>query len=167
MLEINLLDVAAAIVLLAFLTRGLIRGLTREVTGLVGIVGGFALARNFQHTVQPSLEPLFDDPNFAAIAAFVLIFAFTMLLAALLGAALRRFMSVTLTSWIDHLLGAMAGLAKGLLIMSLLFFLVQGFFPNLEIVKTAQATPLFNSLIDYLRSFLPAAFTYKLPSFRL
>lgn len=167
MLEINLLDVAVAIILLAFLARGLIRGLTREVTGLVGVVGGFALARNFQHKVQPSLEPLFNDPNIAAIMAFALIFVCTMLLAALLGAALRKFMSITLTSWIDHLLGAMAGVAKGLLIMSLVFFLVQGFFPGLEIVKTAQATPFFNSLIDYLRGFLPAAFTYKLPSFTL
>jgi membrane protein required for colicin V production len=167
MLEINLLDIVVTVILLAFLACGLLRGLTREVTGLVGVVGGFALAHTFQHKVQPSLEPLFDDPNIAAIMAFALILVCAMLLAALLGAALRKFMSITLTSWIDHLLGAMAGLAKGLLIMSLIFFLIHGFFPNLEIVKTAQATPLFNSLIDYLRGFLPAAFTYKLPPFPL
>ncbi|CAK7023150.1 MAG: hypothetical protein DELT_02496 [Desulfovibrio sp.] len=167
MLEINLLDIGVAIFLLIFLGRGLIRGLTREVTGLVGIVGGFALARNFQHKVQPSLEPIFEDPNIAAIASFVLIFIGVGIAAAILGAAFRKFMSITLTSWIDHLLGALAGLCQGLLLACLLFFLVQGFLPELEIVKTAKATPFLNSLTDYLRGFLPAAFTYKIPSFRL
>lgn len=167
MMEINLLDIGVAVILLIFLGRGLVRGLTRELTGLVGIVGGFALARNFQHNVQPSLEPLFSDPDVAAIVAFILILVCAMLAAALLGAALRKFMSVTFTSWVDHVLGAFAGIAEGLLVMTLVFFLVQGFFPGLEMVKTAQSTPLFNSLIDYMRGFLPAAFTYKLPSFRL
>lgn len=167
MLEINLLDIATAIVLLVLLTRGLVRGLTREVTGLVGVIGGFALARHFQYKVQPVLEPLFNDQKIAAIVAFALILVAAMILAAILGAALRKFMSITLTSWIDHLLGGMAGLAKGIFIVTLAFFLLQRFFPGLAIVKNAQATPLFNSLINYLRDFLPVALTYTFPSFNL
>lgn len=167
MLEINLLDIATAVVLLVLLARGLVRGLTREITGLVGVIGGFALARHFQYNVQPLLEPLFSDQKIAAIMAFILILVAAMLLASLLGAALRKFMSITLTSWIDHLFGGLAGLAKGLFIISLVFFLLQRFFPGLEIVKNAQATPLFNSLINYLRDFLPTAFTFTFPAFKL
>lgn len=167
MLEINILDIAVAVVLLVFLGRGLVRGLTREVTGLLGVVGGFLLARKFQYAVQPYFEPLTDDPNISGIAAFVVILTCTMLTAALLGAALRKFMSVTLTSWVDYILGALAGFAKGLLIVCLIFFLVQGFLPELAIVKTARSTPLINALIEYIRGLLPAAFTYKLPSLHL
>ena len=167
MLEINLLDVAVVIFLLFFLGRGLMRGLTREVGGLVGIAGGLALARHFQHKVQPSMEPLFSDPNVAAVMAFVLIFVFTIVVVTFLSVALRRFMNMTMTSWIDHFLGALGGLAKGLLLASVFFFLVQGFFPDFPLVKSAQSTPFFNSMIDYLRNFLPAAFTYKLPTFRI
>ena len=163
MLEINLLDVAVVVILLAFLARGLLRGLTREVSGLVGVVGGFALARHFQPTVQSSLQTLFSNPDVAGIAAFFLIVVLTIIVVTLLAVGLRKLMSISLTSWIDHLLGAFAGLAKGLLIMSLLFFLVQGFFPSLEIVKNAQATPFFDSLIDYLRAFLPDIFNFRLP----
>lgn len=163
MLEINLLDVAVAIILLAFLVCGLVRGLTREVGGLVGIIGGFALARHFQSTVQPPLETFFSNPDVAGIAAFLLIFILTMIVVALLAFGLRKFMSISLGPWVDHLLGAFAGLAKGVLIMSLVFFLAQGFFPDLQLVQTAQATPFFDSLIDYLRTFLPDVFNFRLP----
>lgn len=163
MLEINLLDVGVVIFLLAFLARGLLRGLTREVGSLIGIVGGFAAARAFQKKLQPALEPIFGNPDFAGIVAFVLIFVAVIVVVAILAAALRKFMSITLTSWIDHLLGGVAGLAKGLLVASILFFLVQGFFPRLAIVDNAVATPFFNSMADYLRNFLPDAFAYNLP----
>jgi len=164
MLEINLLDVVAGAIALFFLVRGLVRGLAREVGSVVGVVGGFALARHFQATVQPSLEPLFANPNVAGLAAFALIFILTLIVVSLVVFALRKFMSITLTSWIDHFLGAFAGLAKGLLLLTLTFYLVQGFFPDLPLIKSAQSTPFFASLADYLRSFLPDTFTsYKLP----
>ena len=167
MLEINLLDIAVGIFLLFFLGRGLMRGLIREVSGLVGIVGGLALARHFQHKIQPSMEPLFSDPNVAAVMAFALIFILTVVAVAFLAATLHRFMDMTMTSWIDHFLGALSGLAKGLLLANVFFFLIQGFFPDLTLVKSAQSTLFFNSMIDYLRNFLPAVFTYQLPKFFL
>ena len=165
MLEINLVDIFAGIVTLLFLVRGLIRGLAREVGSVLGIVGGFFLARHFQSSVQPALEPLFPNhPDMAAIAAFALILVATIIGVALLVFALRKFMSVTLTSWVDHFLGAFGGLAKGLLLLTVMFYLAQGLFPDLDVIKTAQCTPLFESLADYLRSFLPDAFSsYKLP----
>lgn len=164
MLEINLLDIGVGVVLLIFLARGLMRGLTREVGGLVGFIGGFALARHFQAILQPSMEPLFGDKDVAGVAAFVLIFILTFILVALLVFALRRFMSITLTLWVDHFLGGIAGLAKGLLILTFLFFLAQGFLPRTQLVENAQSTPIFHSLSDYLRGFLPDAFTLKLPA---
>ncbi len=165
MLEINLLDIGVAVILLAFLVRGLVRGITREVGGLIGIVGGFALARYFQPSLQPTVETLFSDRDIAGVVAFLLVFLVTMIAVSLLVLALRRFMSITLTLWIDHFLGALAGLAKGLFIFTLLFFLVQGFFPGLALVEKAQATPFFDSMGNYLREFLPDSFslTSKLP----
>lgn len=163
MLEVNLLDVAVVVFLLAFLARGLLRGLTREVGSLVGVVGGFALARHFQPKLEPYLEPLVRNPDICGIVAYALIFIGALLVTALLMGALRKLMSITLTSWIDHLLGGVAGLCKGLLVTSLIFYLLIGFFPEWSLVKHAQATPFFHSLTDYLRNFLPDAFTYNLP----
>lgn len=163
MMEINLLDIGVAVTLLIFLGRGLMRGLTREVGGLVGVICGFALARYFQASVEPTMETLFFDKNVAGIMAFLLILILTVIVVALLFFALRKFMSITLTLWVDHLLGAIAGLAKGLLILTLVFFLIRGFFPNMNIVESAQATPLFQSLAEYMRGFLPDVFTFRFP----
>lgn len=163
MLEINMLDIAVVLFLLAFLVRGLLRGLTREVGSLVGIVGGFALGRFFQPKLQPHLEPMFANPDVSGIVAYVLIFTGTLLIVALLMAALRKLMSITLSSWIDYLLGAVAGLCKGLLVATLIFYLLIGVFPEWGLVRNAQATPFFQLLTDYLRNFLPDAFTHNLP----
>ena len=163
MLEINLLDVAVIVILLSFLARGLMRGLTREVAGLVGVVGGFALARHFQPSLEPSLRTIFADRNVAGVMAYVLIFVCSVTVVLIAAVLLRRFMSLTLTSWVDHLLGAGAGLAKGLVVLSVIFFLIQGFFPNLPLVNNAVATPFFHSMTDYLRNFLPDSFTHNLP----
>lgn len=163
MLEINLLDVAVILILLAFLARGLLRGLISEVSGLIGVVAGLALARHFQPRLQPTLETVFPQGDAAGIVAYILVFLLAMFGVALCAAALRKFMSITLTSWIDHILGAVAGLAKGLLVASVLFFIVQGFFPDLDLIKNAVVTPFFNSMTDYLRGFLPEAFASNLP----
>ena len=163
MLEINLLDIGVAVILLAFLVRGLMRGLSREVGSLVGFIGGFALARHFQPSLQPSLQSLFANKDVAGAMTFFCIFILTYIVVALLVFALRRFMSITLTLWIDHFLGSLAGLAKGLLIMTLIFYLILGFFPGISLVENAQAAPFFKSLSDYLRGFLPQAFTFSLP----
>ena len=164
MLQINLFDIGVILFLLFFLARGLMRGLLSEVSGLIGIVGGLALARHFQPKLQPTMETLFSPGNTAGVAAFVLIFVFFLLCVALCSVALRKFMSITLTTWVDHLLGSVAGLAKGLLLCSVLFYIVQGFFPNISLVQDAVATPFFNSMTDYLRGFLPDGFsTMRLP----
>lgn len=167
MLQINLFDVAVVLFLLFFTGRGLVRGLTREITGVVGVVGGLALARHFQHKVQPSMEPLFSDPDIAGIAAFALILIVALAMTSLLAAGLRKVMNTTMTSWVDHVLGGLGGLAKGVLLACLLFFMLQGFFPDLAVVREAKTTPLLHDMLDYLRNFLPAAFTYKFPSFKL
>lgn len=163
MLEVNMLDVAVGVFLVVFLARGLLRGLTREVGSLVGVVGGFALARHFQPKLEPYLEPMIQNPDICGIIAYALIFTGAVLVVSLSMSALRKLMSITLTSWIDHLLGAFAGLCKGLLVTSLIFYLLIGFFPEWTLVRNAQATPFFHSLTDYLRNFLPDAFTYNLP----
>lgn len=164
MLQINLLDVAVVVILLAFIGNGLFRGLIKEVTGLVGVVTGFALARHFQPQVQPSIEAIVPSPNTAGIVSYILIFVIAVTCVALSALALRKVMSITLTAWVDHLLGAVAGLAKGLLITSVIFFLLQGLFPDLPLLESAAATPFFNILTEYLRNFLPKVFASN-PSF--
>ena len=166
MLEINLLDIGVVIILLVCLVRGLMRGLTREVGGLLGVIGGFALARYFQASLEPTMQSLFSDKDVAGIVSFLLIFLLTIVVVSLLVFALRKFMTITLTLWIDHLLGGIAGIAKALLVLTIIFYLMRGFFPTLSLIENAQATPFFNSLADYLRAFIPDVFNHRLP-FRL
>ncbi len=55
------------------------------------------------------MQTLFSDRDVAGIMAFLLIFLLTIITVSLLVFALRKFMTITLTIWIDYLLGALPG----------------------------------------------------------
>lgn len=167
MLELNIVDIAVAGILLLYLIQGLSRGLVREVCSLVGVVGGLVLAKRFQFNVQPSMEPLFSDPNVAGIAAFMLIFVFSNVAVGFIGIGVRKILNVALTPMTDRLLGGLFSMCKGVCLLCLVYFIVQGLFPDLELLKTAKATPYLRDLTAYLTSLLPSAYTYKLPSLKL
>ncbi len=162
MLQINLLDVAAVLLLAGFAIRGLMRGLVREVAGLVGIILAFALANQFQGKVQPSVVRFLGHSDWTGVVAYSIIFALVLAGVALFATALRKFMALTFTSWIDRLLGAVVGAAKGLLITTIVFYLLLRFVPNAPVVKGAQTAAFFTAMADYLRNFLPSTGTIHL-----
>ncbi len=157
MLQINLLDIAAVALLAGFAIRGLMRGLVQEVAGLVGVVLAFTLANQFQGRLQPTVAKFLGQSDWSGIIAYAVIFAAVLAGVALCAAALRKFMSVTFTSWLDRVLGGVVGAAKGLLIATIVFYLVLRFLPDAPIVKEAQTAPFFKSMADYLRNLLPSS----------
>jgi membrane protein required for colicin V production len=163
MLEINLLDIAVILVLLICLLRGALRGLTGEVAGLVGLLAAFVLARQFQGALEPYLGRFIADTRIAGIVAYGVVFFATMLFVHLLFALIKQFINMAFSSWLDRLLGAFAGVGKGLLVLSVAFYLAMIFVPNAALVRTAKSTPLFYSMTDYLRNFLPSVFPHNLP----
>ena len=163
MLEINLLDVAVIIVLLICFVRGAFRGLTGEVAGLVALFAGFIMARQFQSALEPYLEGFIADPRIAGIVAYGAVFLGTMFFVHLIFMLIKQFINMVFSSWLDRLLGAFAGVGKGLLILSFAFYLAMVFVPNTTLVQTAKSTPFFYSMTDYLRNILPSVFPQNLP----
>ncbi len=161
MLQVNLLDLAMVGLLLFFTGRGLMRGLVQEVAGLVGIILAFALASQFQARVQPTVTRFFGNSEWSAVIAYVLVFAAVLAVVALAAALLRKFMAVTFTSWIDRILGSVVGAAKGLIVTTVIFYLLLRFLPDAPVVKDAQTAALFKSMSEYLRNFLPATGTLR------
>lgn len=110
------IDYLVIAVLLVSVAWGAWRGLVHEVLSLAGWVLAFIganmfagpLADAFPHTMRAGLRvPL----------AFVLVFVGTLVLATIASAILTRYIRVSVLHSLDRWLGALFGLARGLLIL--------------------------------------------------
>jgi membrane protein required for colicin V production len=117
----NMLDLALLALLAYFLVRALVRGLVRELMGLVGVVAALVVSALFYHPVAEFLRRVSGEPApwWDAVAfAAVLVAVFTLCL--WVGSGLSRLIHAGPFSWLDRLLGAVVGLMKGVLVSYLL-----------------------------------------------
>ena len=151
----NLLDAGFGILILLFLVRGLLRGLVQEIAGFVGIFLGFFLAGRYYPLVTPQFAGIIDNPDWAAGASYVLIFAVVLLLVALAAAIFKKFLNLTLTSWLDSLFGAIVGTAKGLLASAIALAILQRLVPKSPFLAKSVLAVRISALSDFARSLLP------------
>lgn len=111
-----LLDGVVLALLLAFVVLGAVRGLVRDVVALVGIVAGFWLAWRYGPAVRGWLEPLVRDGRWRWFLGYAVTFFGVVIAAGIVGALLGRFLHQTPLGWLDRLLGAALGMARGLVV---------------------------------------------------
>ena len=110
-------DVAMALLLGLSIGVGLLRGLVFEVLSIVGWAVAWLAARWGTPLVGPHLG--FGAPGSAvnAVAAFVVVFAVTLLVWALGVRLVRALIRATPLSPLDRLLGAVFGMLRGALVL--------------------------------------------------
>jgi membrane protein required for colicin V production len=149
---LNWVDVIIAVVLLGFAIRGLMRGLLREVVSLVGIFLGLWIAllkfvplgEWVQHKF-PLAEPL------PFHLAFLAIFLSVAGVAGIVGYLLHRVAKGLLMGWLDAIMGLGFGTVKGVMILTVLLFLL-AHLPLAESIKTQLRT---STVVEYLELFNP------------
>ncbi|HEY0841748.1 CvpA family protein [Methylotenera sp.] len=99
------------------------RGMIREVLAIVGLVAAFYVGVTYTNQLLPMMPV--DIPNDAlrVLAAFLVLFLATLLLATLLGIALSAIFKKAGLGWLNRFLGALFGIARGLLIVCVIVFL--------------------------------------------
>lgn len=99
------------------------RGVVREVLAIVGLVAAFYVGVTYTNQLLPMMPV--DIPNEAlrVLAAFLVLFLATLLLATLLGIALSAIFKKAGLGWLNRFLGALFGVARGLLIVCVIVFL--------------------------------------------
>lgn len=155
-MSINLLDAGFGIVLLLFLVRGLLRGMVQEIAGLVGLFAGFFFAGRFYTRLVPQIRQVIADPDWAAAAAYAAIFVAVLVLVALMAAVLRKFMNLTFTSWLDHLLGGVVGGGKGVLLCAVALAIMTRLVPGSPFLKDSLLAKHIEYITLWARSLLPA-----------
>jgi len=109
---VNWIDIVIAIYLILSVIGGAMQGLIRSVLSLLGMIIGVVLAANFYEKLA-TVFGFIHNQTVANVISFVLIVGAVVVIAAIVGSALRSVIKAIHLGWIDGLGGAVFGLAMG------------------------------------------------------
>lgn len=122
------IDIIIAIILVAFGFEGFRKGIITEAATLLGLVLGLYGAFHFSDfTANKLLQWVEIDPKYLNVIAFIVTFIIVAFLVYLLGRLLAKVVKSLKLGFIDKLGGILFGIAKGVLLCSLLFMLLNVF----------------------------------------
>ena len=151
------LDFAIIGIILASLLLGAWRGVVGEIIALVAWILGFLAARPCgPEAARVFLSSLIADPVWRLVAGYILVFVGVLLLLALLRLAVRGLIRALGLGLADRLLGVVFGVARGALIV-LLLFAAGGMtsLPKASWWAQAQLAPPFETAVLLARPWLP------------
>jgi membrane protein required for colicin V production len=156
------LDYIVIVVLLLSIAWGAWRGLVHEVLSLAGWVMAF-LAANLLAAPLSEHFPASMRPEFRVVGAFLLVFVATLVLTTLAAALVTKFVKVSVLQSLDRWLGALFGLARGLLIV-VAIAIVAGLTsaPSSALWKESATGYSLAQTVIQLRPWLPPALAARL-----
>ena len=116
-------DYIVLIVIGISIVVSMMRGAVREVLAIVGWVVALYTARTYAPQLVPLLPPDIPTEPLKVLAAFVILLLSVLLVASLLAIALSSLIKKIGLNWLNRFVGALFGLARGLLIVCVLVFL--------------------------------------------
>jgi membrane protein required for colicin V production len=136
---------------------GLWRGLISEVLALATWVAAFWVAWTFGPAVSAHFEHSIDVPSIRLVVGYGLCFITVLVLGALVRFVIHRLVESTGLSGTDRLLGMIFGFARGVLLVTLMVFLVSfTAFTRDPWWKQSVLLPQFQAAAAWLGERLPA-----------
>ncbi|WP_035054142.1 CvpA family protein [Andreprevotia chitinilytica] len=138
------------------ISLAVMRGLVQEVMALVGWIAASWLAIHYADSISVYMPKGIPDERLRYLAAMVAIFCGVWLFAALLRITISQFLKATGLNPLDRLLGALFGLARGVLFV-LLLVLLSGLtaFPQSSMWRDAMFSPPFEAAAKMAVPWLP------------
>ena len=152
----NWIDIVIAIYLILSVIGGAMQGLIRSVLSLLGMIIGVVLAANFYEKLA-TVFGFIHNQTVANVISFVLIVGAVVIIAAIVGSALRSVIKAIHLGLVDGLGGAVFGLAMGAISAGALLAVVIKLTGSELIANSALAGFLLDKFPMVL-GFLPSEF---------
>ncbi len=135
-MSINLLDIILLIPLLWFGYNGYKKGLIIEVASLAAFILGLYFAFYFSDFTAEYLKQFFNvDPKYMAAISFIVTFIGVVIIVLTLAKVLEKFINILMLGFLNKLGGAVFGILKGALFLSILIFIINYFDTGRTIIK--------------------------------
>ncbi len=154
----TLLDIVVITVPLLSALMGLVRGLTREVLGLVSWIGGASLTLVCMPFVQVIARRYIQSAMMADIAAAIGVFLIFLILFSIISHVLSGVIKQSMLGGIDRALGFLFGIGRGVVVLCILETLISCFVPRQKHpmdMQTNRFAPLIYKGSDIIVNLLP------------
>lgn len=163
----NPLDILIIVIVGFCLIRGIFRGLIKELSSLIGVLGGFYGAYTYYPIVAKLLSRWISNTGYLNILSFLIIFCGLFLIISILGVIIKYLLNITFLGWVDRICGAGFGIMKGVLIISVLLMIFTAFLPKrTPLIKDSLLAPHVTLISEKMVKVVPKdmkrEFTVKL-----
>ncbi len=156
----TVIDLSILGVLLLSAGISFVRGLAREVLSLLTWIVAMWIAISFMTRVAVLLAPYIDVEPFRLAAAFLLLFITVLILGALFNHLVAQLIKTTGLSGTDRMGGVVFGLARGVLVVSVLVILAGVTpMPGQSWWQESSLLPQFQQLAGWMMESLPGEFS--------
>lgn len=137
----EIIDIVLGIALLYGLVKGIMKGLLAEVASLIALIAGIYGAMHFSFYAKDILtESVSLEPKYISLIAFAITFLVIVIGISLAGKLLTKLASFIALGWINKILGAVFGVIKVGLILSVLLGWFEKINGVLPFISEAQKT---------------------------
>jgi len=139
---VNFFDIIVIVILGYCLIRGVFRGLIKELSSIIGVLGGFYAAFTYYMLVAKLLSKWITNTGYLNILSFLIIFCGVFIIISILGVIINYLLKIAFLSWLDRILGSVFGAMKGILIVSVLLIALTAFLPKgTPVIKDSLLSP--------------------------
>ena len=152
----NLLDYVLAVIVGYCLVRGIFRGMIKELSSIVGVMGGFYAAYSYYPQLAKYISRWVTNPGYLSIFSFLVIFLLVFLAVSFAGVVIKYLMNISFLGWTDRICGTLFGFTKGLLITVVILLVLTTFLPkNAAIIKKSWVAHHMMQFSAYLVQVTP------------
>ncbi len=164
-MDMSIVDLVIIAILIAFAGMGAWRGFVIEIGQIIGLAGGIIVA-NKTHTILATMfESSIANPQVRLVVAYLSIFLVITILVAFMAKAVSKMFEFLMLNWLNRLLGAVFGIVKGFLIVSVVIFAID-MLPQAESLRGqlhsgSSMYKLSKAMNDWIMTNIDMSDTYK------
>ncbi|MBV9267870.1 MAG: CvpA family protein [Acidobacteriaceae bacterium] len=157
MTPLNWFDIVIIAILVSSALSGLRSGLARVVVGLIATIVGFLAGFWSYGLVGFKLAPYVHSTGAANFLGFLAVFCGTLLIGALVGAILSRLLRWVGLSWLNHAMGGLAGIVRGVLLIAIMVSALVAFTPSPppDFLNNSRLLPYASQISTWLADAAP------------
>jgi len=138
----NAFDIFVVIILSYCVIRGVFRGLVKELSAIVGVLGGFYAAYTYYTYIARFLSRWISNTGYQNILGFLILFCSVIIVVNILGMTIKYLLNIAFLGWVDRICGAGFGAIKGILIVSVILIALTTFLPKgAPVIKNSLLAP--------------------------
>ena len=125
------------------------RGFVKEALSLAAWITAFFVSIAFSTRLSAVLRDVISNDGLRYAAAYVILFAITLLFAALLNKLFAQLIKMTGLSGLDRVLGTVFGFARGLVVVVVLVFIARALSPQAQVIEQSLLLPRVMMVVQW------------------